>query len=252
MHSKFLSIFFLVLLLSVNSINAQETIVQEENDYSSETVFGVNFNTNGGLLGGVMFRHSSELARGRYLTLGAEMVYIKHPNEARYPNSVTGSVYVLGKKNYLFSLRPQIGYEFILFTKGKEDGIQVDAIFNAGPSIGFVKPYYIQFDDGTKIVNEPYDAKKHDPETLGAGIIGPGGFFKGFDNIRLVPGFHIKSGLSFEFGAFNSGVSGIEAGVLLEAFPKRIEILDVSSSYSTYNRWFFSSLYVNIYFGGRR
>ncbi len=247
MHSKFLTILFFILTVGMKTVTAQE-----ENEYSSETVFGANFNTSGGLLGGIMFRHSRELETGRYLNIGAEMVYIKHPNEARYPNSVTGSVYVLGKKNYFFTFRPHVGYEFVLFTKGKEDGIQVDALINAGPSIGFVKPYYIQFDDGFKVENVPYDVQKHDPATKGGGIIGPGRFFEGFDDIKIIPGFHLKSGLSFEFGAFNSGVSGLEAGIMLDAYPKRIEILDVSSSFPTYNRWFFSSLYVNIYFGGRR
>ncbi|HWZ23007.1 MAG TPA: hypothetical protein VNW06_10160, partial [Cytophagaceae bacterium] len=78
-----------------------------------------------------------------------------------------------------------------------------------------------------------------------------GGFLHGFDKIKIVPGLHLKAGLSFEFGSFG-GVSGIEAGALVEVYPQKIQILDVSSSYPTYNRSFFSSLYVNIYFGGRR
>jgi hypothetical protein len=247
MNNKFLAVLFLVLITT-----CPIAMAQEENEYSTETVFGVDLNTNGGLIGGFMFRHTRELTGGRYFNYGAEWVQVKHPNEVRIPNSVTGSVFILGKTNYFFPLRPHVGYEFVLFTKGKEDGIQVDALINGGPSFGFVKPYYIQFDNGTSIDIVPYNVNAHDPATKGAGIIGPGGFFHGFDNIRVVPGMHLKTGLSFEFGAFNSGVSGIEAGTLLEAFTQKIDILDVSSSYPTHNKWFFSSVYVNIYIGGRR
>ena len=224
----------------------------DENEYSSETVFGVNLNTNGGLIGGIMFRHAREVGvkRGRYFNIGTELVVVKHPNEIRTANQYTGNVYILGKKNYLFALRPHVGYEFLLFTKGKEDGIQVDAIINAGPTIGLIKPYYIQYDDGTRVSLVPYDPQLYDPAK--GGIVGSGGFFRGFGEMRIMPGIHFKSGLSFEFGSFGSGVSGLEAGVMMEAYPKRIELLDISPNYSTYNRWFFSSLYVNIYFGGRR
>ncbi len=234
------------MLLGIGVVNAQD-----EREYSSETVFGVNLNTNGGLIGGLMFRHARETTKG-YFNIGTELVVVKHPNEVRTANSYTGNVFILGKKNYLFALRPHVGYEVILFTKAKEDGIQVDAIFNAGPSIGFVKPYYIQYDDGSNVNIVPYDSEFYDPATKGGGIIGSGGFFHGFDRMKIVPGFHAKAGLSFEFGTFGSGVSGIEAGVLMEGYAKRIELLDISKDYPTYNRWLFSSLYVNIYFGGRR
>jgi hypothetical protein len=249
MRSKFLAISLFLLLVGFKTVIAQD---DNDNEYSSENVFGVNLNTNAGLIGGIMFRHTQEITPGKYFNIGAEWVNVKHPNEIRFSNG-SGNIYVLGKKNYLFALRPHAGYEFVLFTKGKEDGIQVDAIINGGPTIGFVKPYYIQYNNGTTIQIVPYDPALHDPGTSqGAGITGSGGFFHGFDQLRFVPGLHIKAGLSFEFGAFGSGVTGIEVGAMLEAYTHKIDLLEVSSSFPTYNRQCFSSLYVNIYFGGRR
>ena len=242
MRLKFLIVIFFILVQSISALQAQE-----ENEYSSENVFGVDLNTNGGLIGGFMFRHTKELKSGKLFNLGVEAVNVKHPNEVRTPSG-TGNVYIFGKKNYLFAIRPQAGYEFILFTKGKEDGIQVDAILNGGPTIGIVKPYYVLYvDDSNNSSIIPYNSS-----VPSAGIVGPGGFFHGFDKIKIVPGLHVKAGLSFEFGAFGSGVTGVEVGTLLEAYPQRIEILDISPSYPTYNRSVYSSLYVNIYFGGRR
>jgi hypothetical protein len=249
MRSKFLAILLFHFVLGFKTVSAQD---DSDNEYSGETVFGLNLNTNAGLIGGIMFRHTKEIAPGRYFNIGAEWVNVKHPNEIRFSNN-SGNIYVLGKKNYLFALRPQAGYEFVLFTKGKEDGIQVDAIINGGPTIGFIKPYYIQYNNGTSIQTVPYDQNLYDPTTSqGAGIVGSGGFFHGFDHMSIVPGVHLKAGLSFEFGAFGSGVTGIEVGAMFEAYTHRIDLLEISSSFPTYNRKNFSSLYVNIYFGGRR
>ena len=192
MYTKFLTVVFFILVVSIGALQAQE-----ESEYSSENVFGIDLNTNAGLIGGVMFRHAKVLKgkEGRRLNLGVELVNVKNPNEVRVSSS-SGSVYVFGKKNYLFALRPQIGYEFVLFTKGKEDGIQVDAIINGGPSIGFVKPYYVQFQDSSNSLSSvPYS-----PYLQSAGVVGPGGFFHGFDKMKIVPGLHLKAGLSFEFG----------------------------------------------------
>ncbi len=242
MRTKILTIFFLLLAIGFKNADAQEAT-----DYSTENIFGINLNTNGGLIGGLMYRHSKEIKNGRYLNLGVELVNVKHPNEVRFSSSSNGNVYVFGKKNYMFALRPQIGYEFVLFTKGKEDGIQVDAIFNAGPSICIKKPYYIQYLEGNIINIIPYQASLDD-----ASIIGSGGFFHGFDKIKFVPGIHCKTGISFEFSGSGGGISGVEIGSLLEAFPQTIDILDVSDAYPTYNRWLFSSLYLTIFFGSRQ
>jgi hypothetical protein len=243
---------FIWALFFVFGMQAHMASAQEDNDYAHETVFGVNLNTNAGLIGGVMFRHTRELPSGKYFNFGAELVNVKHPNEIRIANNLTGNVYILGKKNYLFALRPHVGYEFVLFPKGKEDGIQIDWLVNGGLSLGFVKPYYIQFEDNSRIYIEAYDPQKHDPATKGAYIVGSGGFFRGFGNMRIVPGLHFKTGLSFEFGSFGGGVSGIEAGGMLELYPRKIELLDVAADYPTHNRAIFSSFYVNIYFGSRR
>ncbi|HWZ22451.1 MAG TPA: hypothetical protein VNW06_07330, partial [Cytophagaceae bacterium] len=114
MYTKFLSVVFFILIASIGTIQAQGA--QEENEFSSENVFGIDFNTNGGLIGGGMFRHTKVLESGRRLNMGVELVNVKNPNEVRVATA-NGTVFIYGKKNYLFALRPQIGYEFVLFTK---------------------------------------------------------------------------------------------------------------------------------------
>jgi len=254
LHSEVMSkIVSVLLLIQILYFTSYQSNAQDFDEYETETIFGLNLNTNGGLIGGIMFRHTRALnKRGKYVNFGFEGVNVKHPNEVRYPNSYTGNVFVLGKMNYLIALRPHVGYEWKLFSKGIEDGVQVDFLLNAGPTIGLVKPYYIQYDNGKTIETVPYNPVLHDPATKGAGIVGAGGFLYGFDNLKIAPGLHLKSGLSFEFGTWGSGVSGIEAGAMFEIFPYKIDILEISSSTPTYNRNFFTSMYVNMYFGGRR
>lgn len=244
LYSVLLSVVF--LLTNKNTYSQQV-----DDDYSSETIFGINLNSNGGLIGGAMVRHSRILTPTKNLNFGLEIVNVKHPNEIRISTN-SGNIYAIGKKNYLIAFRPQVGLEWELFTKGKEDGIRVSLLLNGGPSIGVLKPYYIQYEQFGIIKIVPYDEKLHDPLTKGTNIVGGAGFFQGFAGTKVVPGLHAKLGLNFEIGNYNSSLSGIETGLLLEGYPYVVDLMELSSSFETYNRSTFSSLYVSIYFGGRR
>jgi hypothetical protein len=217
-------------------------------DYSDEYLLGLNLNTNAGLIGGGMFRYAKKVTPKRLYQFSLEIVNVKHPKEIRQSNQVSGNLYILGKRNYLFAIRPSYGQEFLLFNKGKEDGIQIDGILAGGPSFGMVKPYFIEYDYGTFSEFEAFDPTKH---TDYYRILGSGGMFTGLSQSKFVPGFHLKTGLSFEYGSFTNGVTGIEVGCLFEGYAKRVEILDIMSGVETFNRQFYSSLYLNIFFGAR-
>ena len=114
-----------------------------------------------------MLRYSQKLKRGEYKGastpgvgattvlnipsdklfwhVGLEVSFIKNPKELRYLNPTTNNTYIAYKKNAMFVIRPQIGLEWILFRKAEEDGVQVDFILAGGPSLGFLKPYYIEY-----------------------------------------------------------------------------------------------------------
>lgn len=222
--------------------------------FNKETGIGINFNTNGGLVGGFLFKKSIYLRKNIYKYFYIEAVNVKHPKEFRYPSS-TGNTFIYYKSNYLFSFRPMYGREFLLFRKSEEEGVRVSAILAGGITLGLVKPYAIQFDytnypngiqtgTPTDVRNEQFDPDKYpDQLTYFNRILGTGGLFTAINKSKIVPGICAKAGLSFDIGP---STTGIEVGGLIEVFPHKIPILYSASNYST-----FTSIYINIYYANR-
>ena len=177
-------------------------------------------------------------------------------------NPYVGGTYIASKTNYAFVLRPSFGLQRVLFRKAAEAGVQVNALVSAGPSIGLLMPYYISYDrtfavgqsqynlTTDDIVNEQYDRTKHNVELA---ILDHGPLFSGIGQTKIVPGAHLRGGLSFEYGRYRDAVAGLEVGFLVEAFTKRMVILapDPNLTEDKLNHQFFPSVYLTLYFGHR-
>lgn len=229
----------LILLLSLPSFS-QDT---EDYEYTREFIWGVNKNTNGGLIGGIVFKYSQALNPTLFQSFGLELVNVKHPKEVRKP-TFNGNSYIHAKENYLYSVRLQYGREKILFKKAPQNGVQVTGILAAGPTVGVIAPYYVQISvdnfSSTTVPNNPSLVSQRD-------IIGTGGIFEGIGDSQIQLGANLKAAVSFEFGTFKNSVTGFEAGFLLEAFPKEIMIIPGARNNSV-----FTSAFITLLFGTRR
>ncbi len=218
-----------------------------DDEYSSEMTYGINFNTNAGLIGGFSIKYSRLYRSRLFYTIGLEATNVKHDKELRVVNRSTEGRFILGKENYLFPVRPQFGFEYILFRKAPDQGIQINSVFAAGPSIGIEKPYFILYNYPGEVERlEPYDPAVH---TDLNSILGSGGYTSGFDKASFIPGGHVKAGLSFEYGKINEEVVGMEVGFVYEAYSRDIEIL---SNELDFNRKQFTSAYITLYVGRKR
>jgi hypothetical protein len=245
-----------------------------EDDFTKELTFGVGINTNGGFPASISFKYGKITDNARInTTYGVELVGVRHPQEYRFSvQSFNGSnqSFVRGKANYLYSLRLQYGKDIILFRKAPQEGVQVNAVFAGGLSLGMLKPYMIRYDVssvgggiGARAQDLPFyqfnleDAAEFQ-RLYGAPfaeerVLGRGGFFKGFDQIQFVPGLNAKIGLAFEASAFKTNLTGAEVGFSLEVFSQKMQILNIgfagleARNYST-----FAALYFNAFFGARR
>ncbi len=230
------TLIYFLFSLSVLSSYAQS----ELDDYHTEITWGVNKNTNGGLLGGFIFKIAKERAIDKYTVIGLELVNVKHPLEQRYLSPVSGSAFIWGKQNYLYSFRGQYGREYLLYKKAPQQGVQISGVIACGPSIGIIAPYYVLFNGNS----EPFDPSRH---TNFSSIQGSGRLFEGLSESSLTAGMNVKAGLSFEFGSFKNSVVGIELGVSAEVFPKKIILVPTQE-----NNALFTALYMNMYWGTRR
>ena len=248
-----ISLLFCAILVSVSTAWAQQ---QDEEAYRREFNYGINFNSNGGLIGGGMIKASQYLKPNWSKFWGLEIVEVKHPKEKgnRVFSQDTGNSFIFGKSNYLYALRPHYGREYVFFRKAPESGVQVNGIFAGGPTIGLLVPYYIVYDYSantgprpggqTDYRTEQYDPIKHDSNER---IRGNAGFLSGFGQTNFNVGLHAKGGLSFEYGRYREDVTGVEVGFLLEAYPKEIVLVPKANNSSL-----FTSVYLILYYGRRK
>lgn len=210
--------------------------LDEERDYRRELTWGVNKNTNSGYIGGFIFKLAYPIDNQISNTFGLEILNVQGAKEAKYV--AREGKYVLGKANNLYSIRFQFGREKLLYRKAPQQGVQISSIIAGGPTWGLVAPYYIRNGESS------YEKASVD-NTLSA--FGSGRKIQGIGESKHQIGFNAKAGVSFEFGAFKKSVTGVETGVALEAFTQTIPIM-----LATKNRAVFTSIYFNLYWGGRR
>lgn len=235
-----LPIFF--FLMSLNAFSQREDVGNYE--YDKEYLFGLNKNTNGGLIGGVVFKSGTRLDDTNFAFWGIELSNVKNPKEVRY-NTVLGNSYIFGKSNYLYAIRPHYGREIILFKKAPNQGVQVSALAAAGPTIGLIAPYYIEYAvNRVETVTEQYDPEVHQSRF---NILGTGQLFEGLGQSDVAFGATLKAALMFEFGVFRSSATGLEVGYMVEGYTKEIPLIP-----TTENNQLFQSAYFTFFYGFRK
>lgn len=211
--------------------------------------YGLSTNTHSSLIGGLVFRHSTTVQLtekrkiNRYMAL--ELINLKHNKELNlnFLNRV-----VVGKKNYLFAIRPEYGREWFFFNQVGDEGIGMSGILAVGPSFGLLKPYYIRYnmDNGESPSIVAYDPNTH---TDYSKIVGSASIWQGFlTNAKLIPGVHLKTAANFDLNTFGDKVTGIELGFLTEYYFKTPEIM---ANQITKNSPFFATAYLTLYLGNK-
>ncbi len=231
---------FLLLIAFTPLLTEAQLFDGEDYEYNSEIIWGINKNTNGGLIGGLMVRYSRSRGDDFYETYGLELSNVKHPSESRYVG-VQGQSFIYGKTNYLYAIRLQYGREKLLFKKATQQGVQINAGASAGPTFGLVNPYYILAPDGNYEKFDP--TRRPSPES----VAGPGKLFQGLGETNLVPGINLKASTSFEFGTYRSNVAGVEVGIMVEAYTKKIILVPTQENKSR-----FTSVFFTLFWGTRK
>ncbi|MFC4871206.1 hypothetical protein [Negadavirga shengliensis] len=234
----------LLFLCCLNSFAFAQREDAGDYDYDKEVLFGINKNTNGGLIGGINLKIGSRIDDNLFQFFALELANVKNPKEVRY-NTVLGNSYIFGKSNYLYVIRPQYGREVLLFKKAPHQGVQISALGAIGPTLGLISPYFIEYSlSRTETIRQQYDPSIHQSRF---NVLGPGRLFEGIGDSEIAFGGHAKAAMSFEFGFFKSNVTGVELGYLLEGFNKEIPLMP-----TTENRQIFQSVYFTLFYGFRR
>ncbi|MBI9053880.1 MAG: hypothetical protein JEY96_08695 [Bacteroidales bacterium] len=234
--------YFLVIqfMLFANILFSQEGISDVPNIfYRNEKTVAFNLSTNGWGLG---YRYGSRINYLEKRLYEAEFSIIKHSKEIK-STSFRSESFVFGKLNSVYDLRFGYGKQNEMFSKADIGSVAIRYFYTFGPSVAFLKPIYYDIEprDTTMDVKEQrFNADIHDS----GNIRGKSSFFKGFDEIKIVPGAFVKAGINVEFSQSETLIHALEAGVMVQAYTNSLEIMDVDD-----NQQFFFTLFVCYRFG---
>ena len=208
-----------------------------------EITGGLHFNTRGwGISGSYGFQKNYKYKN----TVGFTFSNIRHEKEQKiYPDIITNTKgYYYGKLNSLVSLRLTYGGKLILFQSKRENGIEIAARWDAGVSLGLLKPVYLKIDKLNAItVDERYDPTLHNSGNINS----RSSWFKGLGEAHFRPGVFAKAGFDFNFSPVREVISGGEFGIFLDYFfTDSVQIL-----YNNPDLNYFTGLYLQFNFGRR-
>ena len=228
--------------------------------YRNEWSVAAMLNSNGF---GANYRYGKRIDAANKRLFEVDFAYMKDPKEKKtdsyiITNFSTPKRYVHGKKNLAFDFRFGYGKQHEKYRKHDLGGIAIRYFYNFGPSVALLKPIYYDIgepgiDGGVDEFPKPekYNAKWEDKNIY---IIGRASFFKGFDEIRPIPGAFGKFGFNFDFGRQDRIVHALETGIIAEGFMKKVDIMDFTylgseSKKIAKNQQFFLTIYVSYRFG---
>jgi hypothetical protein len=229
-------------------INAM--IKQEEEGaliYSKQSVFGFQLRTDG--YGG-LFELGKLKSRRKANLYTFEITEIKDPKEEKSPSGLFAfaNPYIFGKINNFYQVKLGFGQQYLLGQKGNKNGVAVTAIYHGGLSVGLLRPYYLEIDDGAgntkKIKFTTADSAQFVDNSV---IRGSGGLGKGWGEMKIKPGVYLKGAIRFDYGRYNEMVSGIEIGLSVEAYSQKIPII-----LNAKERQIFFQGHIALVFGRRR
>lgn len=189
---------------------------------------------------------------------------IRHSRERRENpervNPATNRVsrsYTYGKTNQLYALRVGFGMRKYLSEKARQRGVALGYSYEFGPSLGLLKPYYIEYitgepGNGVAIRDIRYTGDNANEFLNQSRIFGASAWTVGLDEIRVRPGIHAKVAAHFGFGAFDEVSKTLEAGLMADFFLGNTDLMlesDLTPGVS--NPPLFLSLFLNVQFGKR-
>jgi len=214
--------------------------------YEKQNIFGIQLRTNG---------YGAFYELGRMKTNRKTNIYrldiaeIKDHKEEKLGNAsfLFGNPYIYGKINFFYPITLGFGQQYILGQKGNKNGVAVSINYNAGLSVGLLRPYYVdaldQNNNDVTIKYTPQDSALF----LSGRVLGASGLGKGWSDLKVKPGAFVKAAMRFDYGRFNESVNGLEIGMNLEGYASKIPIMLFQKD----KRLFFEA-YVAILFGKRK
>jgi hypothetical protein len=215
--------------------------------FRKQSIFGIQARTNGY---GIFYELGKMKSTRKTNIYRIDITETKSPKEEKFISSgFFGNSFVYGKQNYFYPVTLGFGQQYIFGQKGNKNGVVVTGVYNAGISIGLLRPYYVVVNDPGSGTERTIKYSQEDSALfLGPTISGGGGLGKGWSEMKIKPGAFAKVAMRFDYGRFNEMVSGLEIGMSLEVYGSKIPIMLLQQK----DKSMFFQGYVAILFGRRK
>jgi hypothetical protein len=184
---------------------------------------------------------------------------ISHIKETRKNSDFAGlnptagfSSYIFGKQNNFFAMRGGTGVKRYYSEKASKNGVAVGLTYGGGVNLGVLKPYYLEISAGRdagilQMKYSPATEREFLDQNPFRPVRGSAGLIRGIDELNFLPGIYGRAGVHVDWGAFDEYLKAVEAGIMLDIFPKKVPIM-----VNEENRPFFINFYVSAQLGKRR
>ena len=218
--------------------------------YTKHNLFGFQARSNGYGLFYELGKAKTPLKNNLYRF---DLTEIKNEKENKFQNLSNpflfiSNPYVYGKVNNFYQASFSVGQQRLLGQKGNKNGVAVSLLYQGGLSLGLLKPYYVEVEDpnGPNTILIKYSSKDS-ILFLGPAIMGAGGFWRGWNELKIKPGGFVKTSLRFDYGRFNEVVSALDVGCSAEYFAGNIPIMALQK-----NKSLFFQAHIALVFGRRK
>lgn len=227
---------------------AQQTIYEEARvPFKREVYGGAMIHGDGWGLFLNYARHRTAVDRDLF---GLEIVGMKHPKEVKSfnPYYEDSRGYFYGKSNALLIVRPSYGKKHQITDKIRRTGVELSYVWGVGPSLGLLKPVYLEIGVPDVVPYDRFVTERYDPQVHNVqNIYGRASWFKGFGELRLYPGGFARAGLNFEYSGQTTGIKAIEVGATMDVYPVQLPIM--AELEGVQNKQFFFEFYLALQFG---
>lgn len=209
--------------------------------YQKQNLFGVKLNSDGW---GLLFEKGYMKTVNKSMLYSIEFGERKDRKEQKVSKFISGTPFlgnslVFGKQFNFYYFKLGAGQSFLLGGKGNRNGVAVSAIYNAGISLGMLKPYYLDIIDPSSgeeaTIRYNNDNSRNDSLFVNPQFItGGAGIFKGTNEIKVKPGVYLKGSLRFDYGRYNELISAIETGFNVEYYTSGTAIMIDNPSKKSY------------------
>lgn len=172
------------------------------------------------------------------------------------PNEPPSRSFVFGKQNNVILLKAGKGVKRYWSEKDRRNGVAIGYHYQVGPSLAILKPYqlkliYLEENDRPlySVEAEFYSEENADKFLDYNSIYGGGGYFNGFNKIKLTPGVQADLGVVFDLGYGDEMIKSVEVGIMADLYIKSLPIMIETESIS--NKPYFINFYLNFVFGRR-